>query len=479
MKTYKIPDEHFFRLHHVRPRFKNDVESVLIHVATSIANINKTSTDSFNNELNSVIRQFGGNQTSTTKTIDNWRTEISALFGLIDKSENHLLKASRICKLLAKNQYLDQFFNYFLFTFQYPGGHVKPRSVVEMVNNQIKFKPCFFILSVLKHLITSNKSKAYITPEEATFCIFNDKRVTSGQRGVAEVANVILENRKNKVDYFYDYNDLFNVKTKSFPSRGDIVRYAGDILDYMVLGELLDDKTTGQYYSLNKDNQATIDFHINNVVWFDEYDKYYISNTISLSDARSIEVKWNQYVNSFYSIPEFEPNLTGANPVSIAEAIETYYSGIKGKKNVSTKETGDLGESLIIAHEILRTQPTTKRQHLINKIPTHLGVGFDIQSIEGDKIKRYIEVKTTKSKKSLKTLRFNLTPNELDSALTLREKYFIYYLRLIDNSNDIFVIKDPIKQIEEGHLKLSQHLVVEFNENAGKWTKLLQITNLA
>ena len=40
VKTYKIPDEYFFRLHHVRPRFKNDVEEVLLYVATSISEMN-------------------------------------------------------------------------------------------------------------------------------------------------------------------------------------------------------------------------------------------------------------------------------------------------------------------------------------------------------------------------------------------------------------------------------------------------------
>ena len=37
VNTYQIPDEYFFRLHHVRPRFKNDVEEVLLYVSTSIS----------------------------------------------------------------------------------------------------------------------------------------------------------------------------------------------------------------------------------------------------------------------------------------------------------------------------------------------------------------------------------------------------------------------------------------------------------
>ena len=34
---YKTPPEFYFRLNHVRPRFKNEVESVLGYVAYSIA----------------------------------------------------------------------------------------------------------------------------------------------------------------------------------------------------------------------------------------------------------------------------------------------------------------------------------------------------------------------------------------------------------------------------------------------------------
>ena len=126
---YQIPNEYFFRLHHVRPRFKNNVEEVLLYVATAITDIPQQSSNQFNEKLNTILIKFGKNSQATQKTIDNWRTEISALFAFIQEDEFGL-KPSLMAKRLAEHQYLDEFFNYFLYSFQYPAGHIKSQSVI-------------------------------------------------------------------------------------------------------------------------------------------------------------------------------------------------------------------------------------------------------------------------------------------------------------------------------------------------------------
>lgn len=101
IKSYRIPDEYFFRLHHVRPRFKNDVEEVLLYVATTISEMPVLSKNNFKNELNKVLFGFKKNTTAAQKTIDNWRTEISALFGFIQEKERFLrtrLNSKEACK---------------------------------------------------------------------------------------------------------------------------------------------------------------------------------------------------------------------------------------------------------------------------------------------------------------------------------------------------------------------------------------------
>ena len=140
-KSYQIPDEYFFRLHHVRPRFKNDVEEVLLYVSTSISEMEVLPKQKFKENLNQVLFGFKNNASSTQKTIDNWRTEISALFAFIQEKDG-LTKPSLSAIRLSNNQYLDEFFNYFLFSFQYPGGHIKSQNVIKQIDASVNFKPC-------------------------------------------------------------------------------------------------------------------------------------------------------------------------------------------------------------------------------------------------------------------------------------------------------------------------------------------------
>ena len=97
---YKIPEEYNIRIHHVRPRFKNDVESVLLFMATEIARLDEMPHDEFKNALNLAIRRYPGNFSKKQKTIENWRTEISALFGLVEYTEN-TSKPSAMARTLA------------------------------------------------------------------------------------------------------------------------------------------------------------------------------------------------------------------------------------------------------------------------------------------------------------------------------------------------------------------------------------------
>ena len=46
---YSIPNDFYFRLHHVRPRFKNDVESVLLFMANEISKIPSLPKEDFKN----------------------------------------------------------------------------------------------------------------------------------------------------------------------------------------------------------------------------------------------------------------------------------------------------------------------------------------------------------------------------------------------------------------------------------------------
>lgn len=292
-----------------------------------------------------------------------------------------------------------------------------------------------------------------------------------------DVAEQIINHRINKVEYNHQYPELQKADG-SYPSQGDVYRYAGDILDYMVLANLLTDKGTGRWYYLNGDNKQAIDYHLNNPVWFSAYDQYYQQATIASSEITKLEKYWFDYVNSFDNIEAFAPHLGLNEMLNLSDLIQEYYIQLEGGQKVPTKIIGDYGETLVLAHEHLRTMDdNNNRRHLINKIPTPLGVGYDVQSIEIPSMKRYIEVKTTKSKKALTNNKVRLTPNEWDSAMTLADRYFIYYLVINENSKNIFVIQNPVKQLNEGKLKLDKNWVVEFTEGAGQWEQLLEVQN--
>lgn len=473
-KYYKIPDEYFFRIHHVRPRFKNDVEEVLLYVATSISELGIMNKTDFNSELNKVLFGFKNNQTATKKTIDNWRTEISALFSFI-QSKGEFLIPGKTAIRLANNQYLDEFFNYFLYTFQYPGGHIKPHNILKVVDANVRFKPCKFILELLLAGEKLTGKPFSINSEELTQCAFFDLRVTRDGMDPKLVAQLILSNRKDQIKYDHKYDQLKNPNTGDYPSKGDLCRYAGDILDYMVLANLLEHKGTGYYYYLNSNNLSTINFHVQNSCWFDGYDKFYGRNNVTNDEIFKVEELWHSFVNSFDEITDFVPRLDNVEQMAISDLIEEYYLQLSINRKVPTKIIGDYGETLILAHEYLRTKNLSNRQHLINKIPTQYGVGYDIQSIELKSKKRYIEVKTTKSKKVINNYRFKLTPNEWDTAETLGDCYYIYYLVVNDHEKNIFIINNPINQLLQGNIKVDKNFVVEFTKKSGQWEKLMEI----
>ena len=202
MNCYTIPPEYYFRIHHVRPRFKANVESVLLYIAQECAYLPNLPTKDYNKKLFDAIRLYPGNESKKAKTIDNWRTEIAALFGFyIENKSTKTTKTGEITKILEEKQDLVQFFKYFLFNFQYPGGHVKSDYIEELINNEIRFKPAQTILKILHSAESYSGKPLGITKAEATHCIFNDLRVTRDQQDPKETIDLIIKNRRDKAEY--------------------------------------------------------------------------------------------------------------------------------------------------------------------------------------------------------------------------------------------------------------------------------------
>lgn len=451
MGEYKVPEEYYFRIHHVRPRFKGDIENVLIYMAEEISAIGEEETKVFTQKINEAIRRYPGNLHRELKTINNWRTEISALFGFIEHTET-TDKPGRRAVELAENQDLVECFKTFLYNFQYPGAHIKPQAALEQIERGIHFKPAQYILKLLRFADRESKSSVGLTKAEVCHCIFNDLRVTRDNEGVEKTWLRIKENRKNNVEY---------------DQQGDVIRYAGDILDYMETANLLKTYDNRMYYLNTLEEEAIIKF-CESTEWFSEYDSMIDRRSGTLEAVKACTGDWFAYVNRDMKDTDFSTDILSyiANDENELNNLKEHLSQEETvplselitrddviKKHIvdyfdrfTSKDIGDIGESLVHGHECMRLKVGGREDliHLVKKIPTQFAVGYDINSVELDERKRFIEVKTTISSKPLHFNRIHLTKNEWNTADSTKDRYYVYRLLLSKTERKLFILQDPV-----------------------------------
>lgn len=468
MSYYKIPEEYYFRIHHVRPRFKGNVENVLIYMATEITNIGDAPRDEFNQALNNSIKCFPGNAVAVKKTIDNWRTEISSLFGLFYEDDDKYNHAMLRAKELAESNDLVKFFKLFLYYFQYPGAHIKSNRVLEQIEHGVHFKPAQYIIRMLDQAEKDTGERCGITKAEACYCIFNDLRCTRDNQDVKEAWKRIADNRAKEVEY---------------EPIGDVIRYAGDILDYMQLANLLVSYNNKEFFLNRNENETLINF-MNSTEWFSGYDTMIHQRYGSLDAVNNVRCDWFVYVNRDSGDTDFSTNIVefiAAQDVNEQmKRFAAYMNKIQEYETLKTKDIGDIGESLVHGHECERLKINGRKDliHLVKKIPTELGVGYDISSREIDDTIRNIEVKTTISSKPIMFNKVHLTPNEWQAAKSYRERYFIYRLMVSKSEIKLFVMQNPVELFKEDLIDISPRdgMEITFREAAGKYEELLAWT---
>lgn len=470
--TYKIPDEYEFRIHHCRPRFKGNVENVLIYMATEITRIGSAPREKFNSALNDSIKCFPGNSSSTLKTINNWRTEISSLFGLFYEDDEKYNHAMLRAKELADSNDLVQFFKQFMFYFQYPGAHIKSERILEQIEHGVHFKPAQYILKVLDQAEKDTGKRCGITKAEACYCILNDLRCTRDNEDVRNVWRRIEQNRD---------------RDREYEAIGDVIRYAGDILDYMQLGNLLTSYNNKEFFINRNENETVIKF-INSTQWYSGYDGMIRSKSGSLEAINESRCGWFKYVNQKSADTDFSTDITAYITPEPEEAVteqvakfKAYFDKLSTLENLKTKDIGDIGESLVHGHECerLKIGGRVDLVHLVMKIPTELGVGYDISSRELDATLRNIEVKTTISTKPIMFNKIHLTPNEWQAAKSYSDRYWIYRLMVSKQSIKLFIMCNPVQLFKEDLIDISPRdgMEITFKEQAGNYEELLAWTN--
>ena len=440
---YQVPDKYWHRIHFVRPRFKSNIENVLLYMANECCRIPRCSCEEYSTKYLNAIKMFPGNIDMAEKTLHNWRTEIPALFAFYkEDKEANITETSKMAVFLHEHQDLTQFLRLFLFSFQFPGGH------------KIRFKPARTIIQVLmsgNKLLgeTGSTKEMLLSAEEATYCIFNDIRVTSGKVTPEQIAKNIIDNRKNKIKYYNPSDPKTLSLTGTARSKGDMTRYAGDILDYMEIANLLE-KHNG-YYFMKGNEQVSLNTFANDVTWFSGYELFYKRDRIETKELSKIEPSWFEYVNNSMKPNLFKTDIRSiiAQSGVIDVVFDDRIKDIVSSDDRTTKDIGNLGEAIVCGHEKMRLKINgydefVKLVQIVDSPTYH--PGFDIDSFEADGTEdhRYIEVKTTISKQRIQMYGFHMSPNEWRVASTIKEHYCVYRLMLSEKEKILFILRNPV-----------------------------------
>lgn len=263
------------------------------------------------------------------------------------------------------------------------------------------------------------------------------------------MAKLILQNRKNKILY-YDKKDRRNFNSKGVPrTKGDVVRYAGDVLDYMEIASLLERRLDG-YFVLKTNAFSDLKAFVEDTSFFDGYEQFYGINNIKPSMLASIETDWFDYVNNLVNPSKFKTDIHDIlRNAQVGVVIDNRISEILNNGDTTTKDIGNIGETLVYAHEKQRLK-LAGYEHLLHLIaivdsPSY-HPGFDIDSLEGDGTNhhRYIEVKTTISRQKINLFSFHMSPNEWAVAETNREHYCVYRLMLSASEKTLYILRNPV-----------------------------------
>ena len=483
---YQIPDKFWFRIHLVRPRFKSNIENVLLYMANECCRIPRCSCSEYNKRYFNAIKMFPGNIGMTRKTLDNWRTEIPALFGFYkENKETDITETTQMAVFLHENQDLTQFLRLFLYLFQFPGGHMKAVDVKDIIYNNIKFKPARILIQVLlagnSILSEQDSSKEMsISAEEATYCIFNDIRVTSGTVSANEIAQTILNNRKNKLKYYNPKDKKIRSLTGTPRTKGDVTRYAKDILDYMEIANLLI-KTNGYYYLKGNEMVAIQNFR-DDKTWFKGYDSLYGKKDIETVELTKIEQEWFEYVNNSMRPELFKTDVKAMfcqkNIVDVV--FDDRIKEVVASDDRTMKDIGNLGEAMICGHEKMRLkingyEDFVRLVQIVDSPSYHPGFDIDSYEADGTEAHRYIEVKTTISKKKIQMFGFHMSPNEWRVAGTIKEHYCIYRLMLSEQDKILYILRNPVSLYKADQIEAEPRngMEISFSTELFKPTELL------
>jgi hypothetical protein len=455
---YSTPHQYKLELHFPRSRFSRDFEDTLILLSSKMVQLGTISKEQFETQIDAFLHSIS-NRLLTEKTIANQRTEMLRLYGLGKYIGDDVIVGNRTYELI-KNQDIPRFFKSLCNRFQFPSGINKIQFTSNYVAANVRFKPAQYIIRLLRAGKEITGKSVAVTAKEIAHFVFNDIRVTVNQESPKDCMNRLLDLRKSDV----------------LCSRvNDIIRYARDFMNFMVQANLLIEYN--KTYILNEREKPALDFIEKDNSFFDEYNKALMPDgSVNLEIIRTTEEKWHNY---FTDVDTFEENALNTTIEAFEKetievtmennTIETVTTGFDipkalqqlthdeiGKiKKVSTKDIGDEGELIVYGMErerVLKIRPDLLA--LVRIVSNDTSLGFDVQSVYDNGMKKYIEVKTTKRNYTPEefngTAFFTISYNEWLAAQQHGDNYYIFRVIITKEKLSIFVIQNPFqKEIEK------------------------------
>ncbi|MHB1908202.1 MAG: protein NO VEIN domain-containing protein [Nitrososphaerales archaeon] len=461
-RIYEIPEQNYYPLKFPRSRFIGEVREILYYLSLNLVTIGTQRKAKFDKLFDDVIREIIKGEDSDQKTIDNIRTEMTTLFGLVTHESDRVSPSKRI-DLLAKTGDTVQFFRSFCYFFQWPGGFNKEHVIASHLEKKIKFKPAKMILQMLVDKGIDILQRHLTAAETASF-LFNDLRVTALGQKSHDCWSRILSFRKSGL---------------GLTPTGDEVRYARDFLHFMVAANLLVESQ--KKFRVKRPESRAVDFIVKTPEFFEGYFKCIsASGSIDLSCIRKTNEEWIEYFSNnkdfseLRTVPEDiidydkdEVSIQFADVTDELGDVNMSAPTVKGKRRtrIATRsvkrrperydQLGAIGEEIVFNFE-RKTLIEAGRKDLsamVEDLTDNESLGYDIKSYTPLGAEKYIEVKTTETLGG-KT-KFIWSANEVRTAKDIGESYSIYRVAIDRQKNvKIYEIRNPSQLYAEGKISL-------------------------
>jgi len=407
----------------------------------------------------------------TTKTIDNYRTEIiGKILGLYYVNYKGIVHISNRAKKLIETQDHIQFFKDLCCRLQAPSAISKKART--FVLDGISFWPASSLIKILR-TARDDFDIEYLTKKEVNYHIFSSKDVLTSSVSSYDVARRIHN---------------YRIGRRNLPISGGSreAQHSNEVLNLMANANLI--HVSGNHVRVNEfeadDINKIIDYqNTNNLFDCSSYD------LTSSGGWKKFETDWDQHYAELCFPADSDAFLTKKEKwdalIPLDSVENESIESIRVNESItaldpvttSTKEIGDEGEEYIYINEKRRVKVRLPDEiSRVLRLGSIRGLGYDVQSVLADGSNRQHEFIYIEVKSSIRATRptgkhvVTLTSNEYRAALQHRDSFYVYKVYLIGESGSskvlVFSLKNPLDDSEGISInRYEDKYIISFDSN--------------